>query len=776
MNPGLQWRRPCAYALLLAVPVVLGCGMEPRRQLLPNHPPEVSIARATALAEGATRGLSVRWIGRDADGRIDHYVYALNPASVDKVDRFWTRTGLTSTVVQFSREAAIGRAIPVGTETNGPQIFAVRAVDQAGEMSAPAFVAAFDSSGLAPIVVIDNPKPNAVFVTLVSPTVEIRWHGDDPDGHVVKYKYRLFGQHNPDHPEIEDFVAAVTNDPDLLRRLYAPTFTEWDSAAVGQSSVRYTGLSNQLYVFAITAFDNDGNYDPVFSNNSNVLRMYVTDLDIANPQLCVSSPIFNYCSPVGGDLDLVYEIPSNALTISWLGLPAQGNEIAGYRWALDPPDTTSIKEHGHSLPNPDRWTGWSLGNTSTTVGPFADGTQHILYVQAKDNVDHVSTLRLRLSVVGLHPTHELLVVDDTRLFPDMRNPSTGLTEAPRGTWPTAAELDTFLYARGGYPWKDYPAGTVSPPGILNGYDFDTLGTRGIAGGIVPLSLLSQYRQVMWFTDDVGATYVGSPLDLLVPITSLRLMSQPGQVSTLSEYTAQGGRVWVMGGGAAYATLIAWGKRNTPADDWTNLDGELVPGRFMYDFPHWQSVVGVRPGRVALLNTPDFAQWANAATGRGWSGHGMDHTLSQPDYGKLAAIQILQGRTCATDPPPPQRFCNSFYLLTSYTAEFIGSPSRSSSKPNYIQEDVDPRPNKEQLESTLDTLYLAAGGTLPSPIPPVMTYYHGFESGPVVFSGFPPWYFQRAQCQKLFDFVLQDIWGLTKTTGTTAAAVASRRRH
>src|SRR5206468_11530576 len=137
--------------------------------------------------------------------------------------------------------------------------------------------------------------------------------------------------------------------------------------------------------------------------------------------------------------------------------------------------------------------------------PFAIGSQHTLYVQARNTIGLASTLRLRLSVVGSTPTRELLVVDDTRLTPDQLDAS-GNIAPPRGTWPTAAELDTFLYARGGNPWQGYPAGTLSSPGILNGYDFDTVGTRGLSGGIVPLSLLSQYRQVMWFTDDVGANY------------------------------------------------------------------------------------------------------------------------------------------------------------------------------------------------------------------------------------------------------------------------------
>jgi hypothetical protein len=287
---------------------------------------------------------------------------------------------------------------------------------------------------------------------------------------------------------------------------------------------------------------------------------------------------------------------------------------------------------------------------------------------------------------------------------------------------------------------------------------------------------------MWFTDDVGATYTGSPIELLQPITSLRLMSSPGQYNSLSAYVAQGGKLWLSGGGAAYATLVAWGRRNTPSNDWTNIDQELIPGRFMYDFPHWRSAVAVAPARNAAINTPDWSPpaWnSTSSIGRGWSGHGIDHSLSQPNYGNLVnsptvSMAVLGPRTCTSDPPPPQRFCNSFYLVLNYPAEYIGRAAGQPAPPNFIREDVDPRQNQEQLESTLDTLYSAIGGTMPSQLP-VMTYYHGFESGPVVFSGFPVWYFQKAQCQTLVDFVLHDIWGLNKQ-GTAAATVASSRRR
>jgi hypothetical protein len=81
---------------------------------------------------------------------------------------------------------------------------------------------------------------------------------------------------------------------------------------------------------------------------------------------------------------------------------------------------------------------------------------------------------------------------------------------------------------------------------------------------------------VWITDDVGATYTQDPAANFAPSTILRWMSRPGQANYLSFYAAAGGKVWIMGGGAAYATLVDWSRRNTP-DDWTNADLELVPG-------------------------------------------------------------------------------------------------------------------------------------------------------------------------------------------------------
>jgi hypothetical protein len=73
---------------------------------------------------------------------------------------------------------------------------------------------------------------------------------------------------------------------------------------------------------------------------------------------------------------------------------------------------------------------------------------------------------------------------------------------------------------------------------------------------------------------------------------------------------------------------------------------------------------------------------------------------------------------------------------------------------------------------LDTLYEVRGASLPSPEDNphnvVMTYYHGHDSTPFVFTGFSLWAFRRPQIEALADFVLQRMWGLARTPSAPAA--------
>jgi len=121
----------------------------------------------------------------------------------------------------------------------------------------------------------------------------------------------------------------------------------------------------------------------------------------------------------------------------------------------------------------------------------------------------------------------------------------------------------------------------------------------------------------------------------------------------------------------------------------------------------------------------------------------------PDYSLLPPE--LAERSVLTDPLPPLRANLSW--PASYGAEYL-------TKPNSIIELDPPDPNVGQEHSALDTLYETVGGQAGSGHP-VMTLYHGREADRFVFSGFPIWYFSRTQSIPLVDFVLQNIWGLTR---------------
>ncbi len=89
-----------------------------------------------------------------------------------------------------------------------------------------------------------------------------------------------------------------------------------------------------------------------------------------------------------------------------------------------------------------------------------------------------------------------------------------------------------------------------------------------------------------------------------------------------------------------------------------------------------------------------------------------------------------------------------------------------SEPNSILRDLDPDPAIDDFASMLDTLFVAQGviapPSAPRPyIPTCMTYYHGPDSGGMLFSGFDLWTFTRPDLITLTDFVLQQVWGLPR---------------
>ena len=121
------------------------------------------------------------------------------------------------------------------------------------------------------------------------------------------------------------------------------------------------------------------------------------------------------------------------------------------------------------------------------------------------------------------------------------------------------------------------------------------------------------------------------------------------------------------------------------------------------------------------------------------------------------------RGCRREAPHPiRRRQDAVFYQTQFDIEFLSAA-------NEIVEELDPRPHHENFQTTLDTLYKVTASSLQPDTGPgalqsvVMTYYHGLDNAPFIVTGFNIWNFRRAQCAALVDFVLQQLWGLTRVS-------------
>lgn len=754
-------RRAAAVLAAALMLLAAACARRAKPLVVANQPPEVSLKSSPLPPPNAgVVSRLMRWTARDPEGRIDHYLYAADPRALDRVDDGWTRTDETSYVL--SVPAHDPATLPSGRRGHR---FVVRAVDAEGALSAPAWVAFADSGmNIPPQVQILCPRPSAIWPTDQSgaslpPSVRINWDGIDPDGvftqKPVKYKYRLFTDNGPDFN-----LSTIRSDPDSVRRFYAPQFADWDSVGGDSTFVAFSNLiMDKSYIFVVVAFDEAGAYSPVFSLDTNMLYFRVVVASTLGPTISFSGAGFSYGyaggffpnDPSPAPVLTVDEPADQPLTFSWFAtpLPYSCDGPIRYRWALDIGSIGDETPRSNETTDWTHWSPWSATATSATVGPFDPPgfkrQSHQFYIEAEGSqgLRSLGTFAFRVSRAPFDD--DLLIVDDTRYLPDQRSAGVACMNAPIGAWPTAAELDTFLYARGAFPWRCYPAGTVSTPGIFNGYHYDTLGTRGLPGVVPSLLVLNRYRHVLWLVNGAAAGNFKPPTDPADPTTAMRYMSEANRMNVLAAYVAQGGQLWLAGGGAGSANLRPWNKANndaippTPTLTFSNVTFELVPGRFMYDMSHWRSEFKQLRATVQI----------NRNLGRFSASPGI-YSLLPPK---------METRTAATDPLPPLRTSSNFYQAQS-DIEFL-------SQPNVIEESGVP---------VLDTLFAAVGATLPpGQIAATMTCYHGSENAPLIFTGFNLWNFRRTECFQLVDFVLQQLWGLTRDPDPRLAQPSGTRK-
>ena len=769
----------CAASLVVAAS--FGCSKKGGVQFfVPNQRPTVDLTAApVSVADTAWYSYKINWSGNDADGRVERFQYVIDPPTDPDSDTLWITT--TKNEEQLFFRATKAYYDPNrGWRSNDYHTFVVRAIDNAGAVSAPK-ARAFYSYTIAPIVFITNPAPSKLLAQQVTPAVRINWQGRDDDGvftqKPIKYKYRLFRDGDPEY----DFGKAK-QFPDSLRMFYAArNFAGWDSVSGDTTFVQYQGLTpSASYLFVVIGIDEAGAYSPDFSLDGNMLQFVPGFAGTLGPAFTVFNEFFFYSYQSGGvSTDplawINIEVPANLrVTFNWFATPPQGAIIEWYRWRLDG-NTTDETQRTNETTDWYHWSRKSNLTTSCTIGPFPGGEEHFLYIMAQDNNGLPSLAIVHFLTVAPTFAKPLLVVDDTRLVPD-KFTATGVPQRYSGEWPAAAELDTFLFAKGGYPWRG-PQGILgnlplSKPGVFSGYSYDTLGTRQgfeIASAGVPFSVLGRYQHIIWMTDNKGAVSLQGPTSTIDPMATLKWMCDRGRSSTLSTYVFAGGNCWLLGGSAAYCTLIAFdaiGAKNN-----NNLyglgktifslsAGEIAPGRLMYDGAHWQSEMTTQVAVTTPVKSP-------AAIG-GWTQPGWNYTgtYTAPDYSRLPNSLRRRLLTLGDSLPPTRTGqSNTFYTTGSISAEYLDQS-------NIIIEDVDPSPLVENQRAVLDTVMQFQGGSLSTAFtgatPVAMTYYHGVNAPPFIFSGFDIWSWSRQDVVALVDFVVNGIWGLNRASAPSAA--------
>ena len=775
-----------ALALALFAP---GCGKQSGLFFpLLNQRPTVELTAApVGVADTAWYSYEIRWSGNDRDGRVVRFEYAIDPPAAPQGDTTWIATTKSQEQFHFRSTEPYWDAVH-GWRSNGFHVFAIRAIDNAGAASAVES-RAFYSYTIAPFVFITNPPPNKFISRLVSPALRIDWQGRDEDGvftqKPVKYKYRLFRVGDTEY----DFQKAQLY-PDSLRIFYAArNFAGWDSVGGDTTFVQYTQLTpNAPHLFVVIGIDEAGAYSPEFSLETNMLKFTPGFAGTLGPVFTVWNEYFKYSYVSGGvSTDplawINIEVPAGRpVTFHWQATPAEGTHIAWYRWRLD----GDIADETPRSDEATDWWHWSRRDslaTSCTIGPFPGGEEHFLYIEAGDSGGLMSLAIVHFRVVAITSERGLLVVDDTRMAPD-RFGANGVPFSYGNTlWPAAAELDTFLYARGGFPWRG-PQGVtgdlpLSKPGVFAGYAFDTLGTRqgfAVASAGVPLSLLGRYRHVLWLTDVTGAITTYPPESFTDPISTLRWMSAPGRMSTLAAYAHAGGEVWLAGGTGLTCTQLPTNATGARHNDqvygpgffvFSATNGEIAPSSLAWDGAHWRSEFV--QGRASALPRRSLA-----AVG-GWSNPGWNYagTISAPDYTRLP-VQLRRRALALGDSLPPTRtgFPATYYSTAVPPAlEYL-------TQPNFILEDMDPDPAVTDVRAALDTLYELQGAGLATALtgqrPATMTYYHGVESPRFVMTGFDLWTWSRQDIVGLADFVLHDLWGMDRAAPAPRARPALAR--
>lgn len=129
------------------------------------------------------------------------------------------------------------------------------------------------------------------------------------------------------------------------------------------------------------------------------------------PALSLYNSDFRYTYPKGTystdpQTWVQLDVAEAPVTVNWFARPRGGSRIWAYRWTLDIADLFDDTPRVDEATDLAHWSQRSLSTVSATVGPFAAGEQHLLYVEVTDSngLRSLGTVHLQVvETVSEHP-------------------------------------------------------------------------------------------------------------------------------------------------------------------------------------------------------------------------------------------------------------------------------------------------------------------------------------------------------------------------------------
>jgi hypothetical protein len=376
------------FAIVIAVAAFVGgcsTGVEPGedRDLFPagNQPPTTEIVNPQLSGQEASFSLLVSWKGYDEDGTIAGFEVAIDDTSE------WFRTTAFESLFTFRADACC--LVDTVPRSNGADSLVplsydfhtlfVRAIDNEGAEDATPDHVSFTSTNLFPKTVILRGPSGSGGIQITAPTVILEWEGQDDDGVVVGYRYRL---------DERDWVE-VGADCTLVR------FTELPTA-------EFVGDRRGIHQFVVISIDDAGAEEQLIDEPRNKRRW--ESVRAISGTLVIESNVMGSRSGVSDFEGQIFE--GTRVFFDWRGdASLYGGVIQCYQHAFDQQEVFSACDLGATHFPPDRQ------DFVPTIG------SHTLFVNAFD--DAGQTLRATFPFVVLRgpgsidpANRRILYIDD----------------------------------------------------------------------------------------------------------------------------------------------------------------------------------------------------------------------------------------------------------------------------------------------------------------------------------------------------------------------------